>query len=165
MRGSSAPGVCHWFRTRTLPRVVARLCATVLFLNMFAPIAWAALAPPSPPPVSAAHRHDPAPDPHAAHHGSHHHPAQHSAEHGSPAGDPATPAGHDSHSDDSGGLTPHCPLCVLFGGSAWAPLLGTAAITTTAPVVTTNRTIGAKQPTLPLPLTLRPSPRGPPSPL
>jgi hypothetical protein len=140
MRGS--PGICHWFRTRAAPRVVARLCLLALLLNLVAPIAWAAALPPPPPPAPVEHCHDDAA--------------------------PAEPVGHvhpghpAHHSGDSKGLTPHCPLCVLFGGTAWAPPVGSATVVVVRTAVIAAPTIGADALALAPSPKLRPSPRAPP---
>jgi hypothetical protein len=121
-----------WVRTRALPRVIARLCLAALILNLFAPIAWATLLPPA--------------DPVAA-----------------PCAEPADRgAHHPASQSDPADLAAHCPLCVLFGGTLWAPPVSIAAL----PHVAAAREPVALQATdtaPALPRTLRPTPRGPPA--
>ena len=136
MKGTRSPGICHWFRTRAIPRAVARLCLAAMLLNLFVPIAWAAALPP-PDPDSVPICHDPAPDEQPAH-----------------------PA---SHSNDPRGLIAHCPLCVLFGGTTWAPPTNAAAIIATDRSITVAVPGGADELFLSLPPRLRPNPRAPPA--
>jgi hypothetical protein len=131
-----APGICRWFRGRTLPRVTAHLCAVALLLNLFAPILWAVAAPPAgvDAPILC---HDVG-----------------SADGATQPGDPAKP---------SADHVPHCPLCVLFGGTAWAPPATGLAMVAAAPRRSTTIAVRGETPSAPLPNTLRPSPRGPPA--
>lgn len=133
MRGAS--GICQWFRTRTLARVVAKLCLAVMLANLFAPIAWAtAASSPAAEPLPACH--EPAPDEHP---------------------------GHAQAQSNENGLTPHCPLCVLFGGTLWAPPVTTVATVAMSRDVCDTRTSDLGRPVQVLPATLRPSPRAPPA--
>jgi len=133
MRGKRPSRFDGWMRARASTRIVARMCLVALVLNLFTPIAWAALA--------------------------------------DQAGSAAVPSCHEMMPDqstptaprsgDAQGLIPHCPLCVLFAGSAWAPPMDTPVIvaaadrgTATAPPVA--RLCVVLRPTL------RPSPRAPP---
>ncbi|MEJ0070958.1 MAG: DUF2946 family protein [Pseudomonadota bacterium] len=101
-----APGIGRWFRDRALPRVTARLCAAAILLNMFAPILWAAATP------------APAADaPIVCHDTGTVDPTGH-------AGDPVKPIADHA---------PHCPLCVLFGGTAWAPPATASILPTVTP--------------------------------
>jgi hypothetical protein len=133
-----APGLCRWFRDRALPRLTARLCTASLILNLFAPILWAAAAPPPAvdTPIAC---HDP-----------------------TPAGAPSHPA---DHSKPTANHAPHCPLCVLFGGTAWAPPAAEAAVVAPAAQRIVAIAIRGEAPLAPLPTTLRPSPRAPPFPI
>jgi hypothetical protein len=133
-----APGVCRWFRGRRLPRVTAHLCAVALLLNLFAPILWAAAAPEASldAPILC---HDTG------------------AANGTKLPvDPAKP---------SADHVPHCPLCVLFGGTAWAPPVAAADVLADAPQRSATIAVYREISLVPLPATLRPSPRAPPSPI
>jgi hypothetical protein len=127
-----APGIGRWFRDRTLPRVTARLCAAALLLNLFAPILWAVAAPEGAPMAC----HDAG-----------------SADRSTLPGDPAKPAAD---------YAPHCPLCVLFGGTAWAPPATPASVLADLPRHDAATVLRGDALPGPLPATLRPSPRAPP---
>jgi hypothetical protein len=130
-----APGICRWFRDRRLPRVTARLCAVALLLNLFAPILWAAAAPAADLETTIlCHGVGP-------------------ADGTTPPGDPATPSAE---------YVPHCPLCVLFGGSVWAPPTTASVMLVVAPRHTVTMAMHRDAAPAPLPTTLRPSPRAPP---
>jgi hypothetical protein len=130
-----APGICRWIRDRRLPRVTALLCAVALTLNLFAPILWAAAAP-QVGADAAILCHDPGPADGATH-----------------PGGPAKPSADQA---------PHCPLCVLFGGSAWAPPTVPLGVLADAPPRRATIAVHRETSLVPLPTTLRPSPRAPP---
>ncbi len=133
-----APGICRWFRDRRLPRVTALLCAVALTLNLFAPILWAVAAPAAGA-DAAILCHDAGP-----------------ADGATQPGDPATP---------SADHVPHCPLCVLFGGSAWAPPTATLGVFAAPPQRGATIVVPPETSPVSLPTTLRPSPRAPPFPI
>lgn len=120
-------------RTAALPRAIARLCLIALVLNLFAPIAWAALVPAPLEPAVLCQE-----------------PADHGASHA------------PSHSGQPNDHAPHCPLCVLFGGTGWAP-------PATIPVLVADSSAresvstAVSLPAPALPRTLRPTPRAPPA--
>lgn len=116
-----------------MPRAITRLCLAALILNLFAPIAWATLLPP----VDSV-----------------------SALCAEPAdtGAPAHPASHSDASDRA----PHCPLCVLFGGSGWAPPASAILVTAVAPARVAPAIVDTSAAPA-LPRTLRPTPRAPPA--
>ena len=120
-------------RTRALPRAMARLCLAALIVNLFAPIAWATLLPPGDVPQVLCTEPDA----------------------GTPAHHPAAPA-------DQTDRGPHCPLCVLFGGTALAPPAGAPSIVDHAPASGPAPLATAALVAPALPATLRPSPRAPP---
>jgi hypothetical protein len=119
-------------RTRALPRAIARLCLATLLVNLFVPIAWASLLPSAEAATVACHE----------------------------ATDGGAPA-HPGHSDP-GDRTPHCPLCVLFGGTLWAPPGSAATLVGVAPAPADAPRLTAS-PAPALPRALRPSPRAPPA--
>ena len=136
MRGPSSFGVCRWVRTGTVPRVAAWLTLAAIVLNLFAPIAWAATLP-TPGGTAVPLCHELAPD--------------------------VPPAPLPVHSSDSRALVPHCPLCVLFGGTAWAPpVAADAAVGVIHPFFGRAGFAGESPLVLPPRPTLRPSPRAPP---
>jgi hypothetical protein len=136
MTGKRPSELFGWLGARGFIRVVARICLAGLILSLLAPIGWAAFAS-APGDAAAA-------------------PSCHEVMPESPA--PAAPASHDAQ-----GLIPHCPLCVLFGGTSWAPPISAPVTIAVGAVVTT--TVLAVFDTFDAPrrLTLRPSPRAPPS--
>jgi hypothetical protein len=82
----------------------------------------------------------------------------------------AAPACHDiapvdaaNHSKPAAGHVPHCPLCVLFGGTAWAPPIVVAVTLAVAPGHAAPVSIAPVRLSIRLPSTLRPSPRAPPA--
>jgi len=75
-------------------------------------------------------------------------------------GDDGAPA-HPAHSDQTDRAA-HCPLCVLFGGTAWAPSAGVSFIPL-APTSIAATPGPVAHATPALPTTLRPSPRAPPA--
>lgn len=132
MSGRQPRGIRRWYATHA----VARVCLLALTLNLYAPVAWAALMPAAGT-DSAPTCHEMAPAPEHA---------------------PATPP-----SGDAQGLIPHCPLCVLFGGTSWAPPANAPVV-----IIAEARGVAAAPPVVAIPdaprrLTLRPSPRAPPS--
>jgi hypothetical protein len=133
-----ARGICRWFRDRALPRVTARLCVVTLLLNLFAPILWAAAAPP------------PAVDTPIVCHDA------------TPADAPSHPA---DHSTPTANHAPHCPLCVLFGGTAWAPPATAGDVVAPVPQRAAATAVRDETLLVRLPTTLRPSPRAPPFPI
>jgi hypothetical protein len=121
-------------RTRALPRVITRLCLAALVVNLFAPIAWATLLPPPAPEAALCL----------------------SADDGAPGHHQAPHSGQPEHG------APHCPLCVLFGGTAWAPPADAIALALVVPVREPAPVL--LTPAAPaLPRALRPTPRAPPA--
>lgn len=136
MSGGRSFGL-HRFRRHAIRRAVARLCLIVITLNLVAPIAWAAAAGPT---------------------------ADFAAVpicHGVTPGE--QPFGSQSDADHKGSLIPHCPLCVLFGGTVWAP----AAAVPVALINLPSRAAPTPVIRAPVPVvapdSLRPGPRAPPA--
>lgn len=137
MSCARSPGIRHKCRTKALFRAVAWLCCVAITLNLFVPIAWAAASPLSDDGLAICHYQ--APDQR-----------------------PADPGSQPGRTD---GFVPHCPLCVLFGGTMWAPPVGAAIGVTVVTAVETVTPASPIERIAPLPTTLRPSPRAPPGPI
>jgi hypothetical protein len=135
MRGTSSFGVCCWVRTGAIPRVAAWLSLVAIVANLFAPIAWAARFP-TPGAAAVPTCHEVAPD--------------------------VPPVPLPVHSGDSQGLVPHCPMCLLFGGTAWAPPVACDAGFGIHPSFDRASFAGESRLALPPRPSLRPSPRAPP---
>jgi len=135
MRGTSSFGVCCWVRTGAIPRVAAWLSLVAIVCNLFAPIVWAATSA-TPGGAAVPLCHEVVPE--------------------------LPPAPLPAHSSDSQGLVPHCPLCVLFGGTAWAPPVAGDAVVAIHPFLVRTGFAGESPLVLPPRPTLRPSSRAPP---
>src|SRR5579862_7122427 len=106
---------------------------------MFAPILWAAAAPrPDADAPMACHEMAPG--------DAMDHAPGHPGDHSKPA---------ESHG-------PHCPLCVLFGGTAWAPPVAAVILAAVGPRPVPTEEAAPTPLRVSLPGTLRPSPRAPP---
>jgi hypothetical protein len=128
-------GLCRLFRTRAIGRVAVQLCLFLLMANLVAPLAWATQAGGS----------------------SHGFVLCHTTSDGTTS-DRNLPAGQP---DDQ--MVPHCPLCLVFGGSVWVPPSTTAEIVRAAlPREDASLRRDDDQPRGQT-LRLRPSPRAPPA--
>jgi hypothetical protein len=134
VRGKRSSGLCRLFRTRAIGRVAVQLCLFLLLADLVAPLAWA----------TAQSKSDGFAFCHVLDHGT------------APGLDVPADHSHDS-------MVPHCPLCLVFGSSVWAPPADAPEILRTALLDRGDPPAADIELPRGEPRGLRPSPRGPPA--